>query len=98
MPRRLSTPDFTPILEWKSSGLTQLAYCQQISMVPWKFYNLLKRYKASNQGPSSGFIPLTFDHNPSKASSDAVEVIFPSGSRIQFHGPVQASFLRELVG
>ena len=99
-------PEFEWIESWEASGSTQSAFCKKYDIPTWRFYEVLKDYRSYHAAKkqksvahgTAGFIPLQLaPKQPVTPDPAPVEVIFPGGGRIQFNGPVQASFLKELL-
>lgn len=86
---------------WQSSGLSKVAFCRQNGIVSSTFHYWIKKFRQDelslSGSVSSGFsqIPVqptavTPDHQAS------VVINFPSGIRVEFFCPVEASFLKDL--
>ncbi len=88
---------FQMIEQWKQSGLSQNAFCQQQSIRFHKFYYWYKCYRRVNDIPDEnnrGFVRLKIE-KPQVASS--VEVHFPGGVHVFFHEPVSSNYLKTLI-
>ena len=90
---------FSLIEVWKQGGQSQQEFCKEKDLDYHQFQYWLRRYKQANgvvveQKPSFSRIQMSSDS--SKVSS--MEVLYPDGKRIIFHQPVDASFLRSLLG
>ena len=67
------------VQQWKESGLTQQAYCEQVGLKRSTFANWVRHSKES---PENGFISLT---PPMEPGSAALEIIYPNGVRLKVH-------------
>ena len=87
---------FEIVEQWKQSGLSQRAFCEQRSLKFHTFYYWYKRHKqqSSMGNNQSAFVKLQMV-KPAAASS--VEVYFPGGIRLVFHEPVSSGYLKSLV-
>jgi hypothetical protein len=88
---------FQLIEQFKQSGLSQNAFCEQQSIRFHKFYYWYKCYRRVNDIPdenNGGFVKLKIE-KPMVASS--VEMHFPRGVRILFHEPVSSNYLKTLI-
>ena len=107
MPGRIEVQQkmFDLIEQWKISGLSQKAFCQQHQVRYGVFHYWYKQYReADPQHPldntsthhASCFIPLHL-LSPLSTASHA-ELIYPDGRRLVFHQPVDAHFLKAVIG
>jgi len=87
---------FQLIEQWKQSGLSQNAFCQQESIRFHKFYYWYKCYRRQHDREDTvpGFVKLKIE-KPSVTSS--VEVHFPGGIRVLFHEAVNSNYLKALI-
>ena len=88
---------FQMIEQWKQSGLSQNAFCQQQSIRFHKFYYWYKCYRRVNDIPDEnnrGFVKLKIE-KPQVSSS--VEVHFPGGVHVLFHEPVSSNYIKTLI-
>lgn len=88
---------FVLIEQWKSSGLSQKAFCEQHEVRYHVFHYWYKRYRRQHQKPvdnTSAFIPLQIN---SSSSGGCAELILPDGRRLLFHQAVDANFLKTLL-
>ncbi len=88
---------FSMIEQWRTSGLTQKAFCQQRSIRYYVFHYWYKRYKIQQSGVednAGSFVKLQV---AKPSSSGGVEINFPGGIRILFHEPVSSNYLKALV-
>lgn len=88
---------FAMIEQWRTSGLTQKAFCEQRSIRYYVFHYWYKRYKMQQSGVddnAGSFVKLQV---AKPSSSGGVEINFPGGIRIIFHEPVSSSYLKALV-
>lgn len=97
------------IEQWKTSGLSQKAFCLQHEVRYYVFHYWYKRYRDAQrqdtlesvaaQNASSSFIALQI--NPDRSSlptASHAELIYPDGRRLLFHQPVDACFLKTIIG
>lgn len=98
-----TTPDkdqmFSLIEQWKKSELSQKSFCIQHELRYYIFHYWYKRYRNEHKslvGKASSFIPIKV--NPSLSSLVHTELVYPDGKRVLFHQPVDAQFLRTLLG
>ena len=88
---------FELIEQWKQSGLSQNAFCEQHSMRFNKFYYWYKCYRKDNDisdKNNRGFIKLKIE-KPSVAFP--VEIHFPGGIHVLFHEPVSSNYIKTLI-
>jgi transposase-like protein len=79
------------IKEWQQSGLSKKAFCHQRGITNSTFHYWLKRFSGSG-----GFAEVKV-RSSSHCSSNACEVVFPSGVRMMFSEQPSVQWLRELV-
>jgi hypothetical protein len=89
---------YAHIEQWKQSGLSQKAYCEQRVIRYHVFHYWYKLYRDEHLSlqeakPSASFIPLTL----SSSSCVVVELHLPGGHRILFQEPVGAAYLKTLI-
>ena len=88
---------FELIEQWKQSGLSQNAFCEQQSVRFHKFYYWYKCYRKENpisDENNRGFVKLKIEKPPVAPS---VEIHFPGGVRVLFHEPVSSNYLKTLI-
>jgi hypothetical protein len=88
---------FELIEQWKQSGLSQNAFCEQQSIRFHKFYYWYKCYRKDNDisdKNNRGFVKLKIE-KPSVAFS--VEIHFPGGVHVLFHEPVSSNYIKTLI-
>ena len=97
MQRRASQAWRELIENWKTSGLTQKAFCAQQSIAYSGFHYWFKKFREDKSVPVSGpgFIPVSVTSPPDRTSS--IELVMPDGRRINFHDGVDVQFLRALL-
>ena len=89
---------FEGISDWQQSGLTQKAWCEQNNIAYATFHYWYKRYriqKQADQGSSSGSFVRLLLNRP--ATGCWCELELPGGSKLFFHQPVSAAFIRSLL-
>lgn len=79
------------IKEWQQSGLSKKAFCSQRGITYHTFHYWCKRMSGSR-----GFAEVKVKSS-SHCSSNAYELIFPSGVRMMFTEQPSVQWLRELV-
>ena len=88
---------FDMIEQWKRSGLTKKAYCQQQSIKHHSFYYWYKCYRQQHldmDNKSSSFVKLQIAKS---ANTPSVEIYFPGGIRLLFHDAVSSNYLKALI-
>lgn len=87
---------FSLIEIWKSSGKSQKEFCQEKDLAYHKFHYWFKKYNDQNSERTDGsaFVPVSLK----SAANSNLEVVYPDGRRLIFHQPVDAGFLRVLLG
>lgn len=88
---------FELIEQWKQSGISQNAFCEQQSIRFHKFYYWYKCYRKDNgisDENNGGFVKLKIE-KPHVAP--LVEIHFPGGVRVLFHEPVNSNYLKTLI-
>jgi len=83
---------FSKIEEWRSSGISQTAFCQKQDIKYFVFHYWYKRYREATAIPK-GFIEL----KPSVGIDRFAELIVPNGKRIILHQPVSSDYLYALL-
>jgi len=90
---------FGLIEQWKSSGLSQIAFCRQVEVRYCVFHYWYKRYREAPicaANTASSFIALHI--NSSLPAAAHAELVYPDGRRLLFHQPVDAIFLKTVIG
>ena len=82
---------------WKTSGLTQIAFCREHSIVFSRFnYWVRKLYPAPL--PAGGFVKIKVKAEPLPVSNALVmELVLPGGARLNFYQPVDPEYLKRLL-
>lgn len=88
---------FSMIEQWRTSGLTQKAFCEQRSIRYYVFHYWYKRYKMQQSGVADNAGSFVKLQVAKPSSSGGVEINFPGGIRILFHEPVSSNYLKALV-
>lgn len=87
---------FEAITRWQQSGLAQKTWCEQNNMAYSSFHYWYRRFRkqhpAEDLKTAVGFVQLV-----SPTYSVWCEVSLPSGTKLCFHQPLPASFLKSLV-
>ena len=82
---------------WQQSGLSQKQYCLQNNIAYHIFHYWYKRYRdkqAARGSDPAGFIPLTVNV---ASAGGYIELQFPDGKKILFHGPVSVDYLKAMI-
>lgn len=90
---------FDLIWQWKTSGLSQKAFCLQHQVRYSVFHYWYKQYREAHNPAAqnaASFIPLQL--NTSFPTASHAELIYPDGRRLVFHQPVDAQFLKSIIG
>jgi len=90
---------FDLIEQWKTSGLSQKAFCLQHEVRYSVFHYWHKRYREAHNTAAhtaSSFIALQI--NSSLPTASNAELIYPDGRRLLFHQPVDANFIKTIIG
>lgn len=88
---------FLMIESWQQSGISQKAFCEQQGVKFHTFYYWYKRYRNEHivgEGGTPGFVKLQVE----TTSAAAIEIHFPGGTRMFFHQPVSAGYLKTIIG
>jgi len=89
---------FAMVGDWKQSGLSQKAYCEQNQIRYHVFHYWYKRYRDEQSNYSEpAFIPLNVKPSFSDARCANIEVVLADGRRILFHQAVSSDFLRAVI-
>lgn len=88
---------FAMIEQWRTSGLTQKAFCEQRSIRYYVFHYWYKRYKMQQSDVDDNVASFVKLQVAKPSSSGGVEINFPGGIRILFHEPVSSNYLKALV-
>jgi len=87
---------FSLIEVWKASGKTQKEFCQEKDLAYHKFHYWFKKYNGQNRQASEESPFVSVSMGP--ALNSTLEIVYPDGRRLIFHQPVDAGFLRALLG
>jgi hypothetical protein len=93
----LHTQMYTHYSNWESSGLSQMGYCKSAGLSFAKFNYWVRKLRRGGEGASAktlGF--LSVEVNPS--GMPVLEISHKNGHRISFYQPMEASFIKELLG
>ncbi len=82
---------------WRQSGLSQIGFCTLHGITFQRFNYWVRKFHSGDskgKAPSGGFLSVAIK----EPSSDCkVEIIRVDGTRIQFHGAVDAGFIKSLL-
>ncbi len=86
---------FEHIKAWQASDLSQKEWCRQHEVIYHVFHYWYKRFLDQQADPSP-------DHSFVRLSVNAVEkaeceIVFADGSKVIFHKPVSASYLKGVL-
>jgi transposase-like protein len=99
--RRTEQEKLDLIEAWEKSGLSIKRFCHQHHFSDSLFHAWLNKYRhRKEEKPAGPFVPVhltsSFVRNEENAAAFA-EVSLKGGSRISFHQPVSADYLRTLT-
>jgi hypothetical protein len=87
---------FDKIGQWRMSGLSQKAFCEQSNLSYHIFHYWYKRYRSqSNEHTNSSFVKLQPVASPLCTAN--IEVVWPDGKRLLFHHDVSSDYLKALI-
>ena len=85
---------FAMIMQWRQSGLSQKAWCQQSGIAYHVFHYWYKRYRDTKiTSQTSSFTELKVQ----PAAFGFMELLFSDGKRLLFHQPVNSDFIKALI-
>jgi len=79
--------------QYAQSGMTQKAYCETHGISTATFGYWLKKHRSQHKEETGGFVQVR-----PKGSEGMTEILYTNGVVIRFSGPVEARYLKELVG
>jgi len=79
---------------WEQSGLSQKQYCLQNNIAYHIFHYWYKRYRLKQTVGTGDFVPLAINGS---ICTVCAELQLPDGTRILFHQPVSAEYLKALL-
>src|SRR5215210_8069607 len=89
---------FGHIEQWQQSGISQKAFCKEVSLSYHIFHYWYKLYRDKDNTPSaSSFIKLGVPAISAASGTLHAEIVLPNGKRLLFHQPVSADYLRALI-
>ncbi len=86
--------------QWKGSGLSIKAFCEQNNLRYHCFHYWYRRHKHTGnpEGVKHSFRPVTIQPTPtSKVSIPFAEVVFPAGHQVRLLQPVSQAYLKALI-
>ena len=87
---------FPHIEAWKTSGLSQKAYCEQHQIILHVFYYWLSKHRIKHQPDNEkGFVPVKV--LPAKSSAASMELIGSNGNRLVFFGEPDPAYIKSLL-
>jgi len=84
------------VSDWEKSKLSQIEYCRQKGLVFSRFNYWVRRLHPRPE-PLSGFVPIKLKKERTDSSRPALEVVLPSGARINFYHPVDPAFVKSIL-
>jgi hypothetical protein len=101
MQKSLEKRMFKGIMRWQQSGLTQKAWCEKNKMSYGTFHYWYKRYRFKENGDESreetgGFVSIRVDEP--LVTSGWCELWLSENKKVVFYQPVNAEFLKSLIG
>ena len=90
---------FLLITQWKDSGKSQKEFCDEHAVTYSKFHYWLQKYRHQQpiDSASSSFVRVQIA-GEALPCAVGLEVVYPDGRRLIFKHPVEALFLRNLMG
>ncbi|WMJ71719.1 hypothetical protein RCC89_18505 [Cytophagaceae bacterium ABcell3] len=81
---------------WQQSGISKKEFSLRQNINYQKFIYWCGKYRTEE--PGTGFVPLKVS-SPDEINPAAgnMEVVFPSGAKVIFHGMADPSFVKQLV-
>ncbi|HVW59006.1 MAG TPA: hypothetical protein VHC48_03190 [Puia sp.] len=85
---------FSSIRSWQQREVSQKEWCRQQDIPYHIFHYWYRKYKDQQESPDKGaFVQLAMTSKP----ATSCEVVFTDGTRIVFHQPVPAQYLKSLL-
>ena len=87
--------------KFESSDQTQRSFYEAHGVPRSTFQYWLRRYREAKQEPSCierGFVPLAIEPAETSPSTAGIVINYRDGTRVELHTPVEASFIRQLIG
>lgn len=88
---------FSHYQNWQQSGLSQIGFCTLNGITFHKFNYWVRKFDSGiikAEAQSGGFLSVAIKQ---PAADCKVEIIRVDGTRIQFHGTLDASFIKSLL-
>ncbi len=88
---------FVHYQSWQQSGLSQIGFCTLHGITFHKFNYWVRKFDSGDtkgKSSSGGFLSVAIKQ---PAADCKVEIIRLDGTRIQFHGAVDAGFIKNLL-
>lgn len=88
---------FNHYQSWQQSGLSQIGFCTLHGITFHKFNYWVRKFDSGDvkgKASSGGFLSVAIKQ---PVADCKVEIIRLDGTRIQFHGAVDAGFIRSLL-
>ena len=90
---------FDAILQWQQSSLTQKAWCHQNNIAYSSFHYWYKRFRSQHldkeQGMADRFVQVMVQDR--QGSNPWCELAMSNGTKLLFHQPIAAEFIRSLI-
>jgi hypothetical protein len=82
---------------WKTSGLTQIAYCREHGIIFSQFNYWVRKLCPSSE-PARGFVKIKLKTESAPVSNGPLmELVLPGGGRLNFYQPVDPEYLKRLL-
>ena len=90
---------FNMLTHWQQIGISQKAYCEQHGIKYNVFHYWYKRFRDSQADGKKEvtFIPLQIKPSVATGKNACIELLLTDGSRLLFHQPVSADFIRTII-
>ena len=85
---------FDVISQWQQSGLSQKAWCEQKGIAYSSFHYWYKRYRNQHIGRQD---TDTFIQLATPSFTPWCELVMSNGTKVFFHQPVSAEFIRRFI-
>jgi transposase-like protein len=90
--------------DWLSCNMSKALFCRQHKIHYTTFYYWVKKFQAEETSAPASFqdkgfsrISITEPASSAQVLQPAAVLIFPSGARLEFFSPLEASFLKSLL-
>jgi hypothetical protein len=95
--QELQTTMKSQVEAWKTSGLTQIAYCREQGII-FSQFNYWVRKLCRSPESARGFVKIKLKTESAPLSNGPVmELVLPGGARLNFYQPVDPDYLKRLL-